>query len=82
MLASVTLLNRIVTVIEAPLIPVPLVELHGVATKVWFPNRSWRQRDIKRRRPICLYGAAISFKYYTSRVRVCLRRYRVACSSD
>ena len=24
--------------IEAPLIPVPLVELHGVATKVWFPN--------------------------------------------
>ena len=23
---------------EAPLIPVPLVELHGVATKVWFPN--------------------------------------------
>ena len=23
---------------EAPLIPVPLVELHGVAAKVWFPN--------------------------------------------
>ena len=25
------------TVIEAPLIPVPPVELHGVAAKVWFP---------------------------------------------
>ncbi len=26
------------TVIVAPLVPVPLVELHGVAAKVWFPN--------------------------------------------
>ena len=25
------------TVIEAPLLPVPPVELHGVTTKVWFP---------------------------------------------
>ena len=27
-----------VTVIEAPLVPVPPVELHGVATNVWFPS--------------------------------------------
>ena len=26
------------TVIVAPLVPVPLVELHGVAAKVWFPS--------------------------------------------
>ena len=26
------------TVIEAPLLPFPAVELHGVATKVWFPS--------------------------------------------
>jgi hypothetical protein len=26
------------TVIEAPWVPVPPVELHGVATKVWFPT--------------------------------------------
>jgi len=26
------------TVMVAPLIPVPLVELHGVAANVWFPN--------------------------------------------
>jgi hypothetical protein len=26
------------TVMEVPLIPVPPVELHGVAVKVWFPN--------------------------------------------
>ena len=27
-----------VTVTVAPLVPVPLVELHGVAARVWFPN--------------------------------------------
>ena len=27
-----------VTVTVAPLVPVPLGELHGVAAKVWFPN--------------------------------------------
>lgn len=27
-----------VTVIEAPLVPVPPVELHGVATTEWLPN--------------------------------------------
>src|SRR5205814_10726061 len=27
------------TVIKAPLLPVPPVELHGVATKEWFPIR-------------------------------------------
>jgi hypothetical protein len=26
------------TVMVAPLVPVPLVELHGVAAKLWFPN--------------------------------------------
>ena len=56
------------TVIEAPLVPVPPVELHGVAAKVWFPNAGWRQREIKRRRRICLYGAAISSEYHASRV--------------
>jgi hypothetical protein len=27
-----------VTVIEAPLLPVPPIELHGVATREWLPN--------------------------------------------
>ena len=26
------------TVIVAPLVPVPLMELHGVAAKMWFPS--------------------------------------------
>ena len=42
----------------------------------------WRPGKIKRNRGISLYEDAVSIKHYAERVRVCLRCYRVACSSD
>jgi len=42
--------------------------------------RGRRPRKIKRSRGICLYDAAVSFEYHAFRVRVCLRRYRIAFS--
>ena len=58
---------------DAPLIPVPPVELHGVAVKVWFPNPLGVNVKSK--------GAAESvFTVLPSLVNTTLRVFASACA--
>ena len=58
---------------EAPLIPVPPVELHGVAVKVWFPTPFGVQVKSK--------GTAESvFTVVVSLVNTTLRVFAFACA--
>ena len=58
---------------EAPLIPVPPVELHGVAAKVWFPNEVGVHVKSK--------GAAESvFTVLPSLLNTTLRVFAFACA--
>ncbi len=58
---------------EVPLVPVPPVELHGVAAKVWFPNALGVHVKSK--------GAAESvFTVLPSLVNTTLRVFAFACA--